>query len=95
MLLARIARLTCPARMLSQERSIEMNARELYYLNHHLDRLLAWQIAQVESELREIRAARRERIRVLRRAYKNWRLGINRVIADNVACYNRAIVRGY
>ena len=71
-----------------------MTKRELYYLNHHLDRLLAWQIAQVESELRAIATERRERKRLVMRAYKNWRFGINRVIADNLAVYNRAIHSG-
>jgi hypothetical protein len=71
-----------------------MTARERYYLNSHLDRLLSWQIANAERELSAIAAERRERIRFLRRCWKNYRLGITRVIRDNVAVYNRAIQRG-
>ena len=71
-----------------------MTTRERYYLNSHLDRLLAWQIAQVEKETARINAERRERKRTIIRAFKNWKLGINRVIADNLSVYNRAILSG-
>ena len=72
-----------------------MTARERYKLNSHCERLLAWQIANVERELKAARDAKREKIRKLRRAWKNYKLGINRVIADNVRVYNRAILKGY
>lgn len=71
-----------------------MTSRERYYLNHHLYRLMLWQIAQIEEELRIKRAEKRERTRNIIRAYKYWKFGINRVIADNLAVYNRAILKG-
>lgn len=68
-----------------------MNARERYYLNAHLDRLLAWQIAQAEKEIARINEVKRERKRTIIRAYKNWKLGIDLVRRDNLNVYRRAI----
>ncbi len=71
-----------------------MNARERYYLNSHLDRLLDWQIRQAEKEMERINRERIERKRRIIHAWKNYRLGISFVIRDNLAVYNRAILSG-
>jgi hypothetical protein len=72
-----------------------MTTREMYYHLRHVERLLSWQIAQAEKEMARVRAERREKVRKLRQAYKNFKLGINRVRKANVEYYNRQIARGF
>ena len=71
-----------------------MNARERYYHLRHQERLTLWQIAQAEKEIARLRMEQREKIRRIRKAYKDWRYGITFVRRANVEYYNRAIARG-
>ncbi len=65
-----------------------MNARERYQFLRHSERLLLWQIRQIEAD-------RRARLIAIRIAHRSWRLQIAAICASNVAYYNRAIARGY
>ncbi len=68
-----------------------MTSRARYYHLRHTERLLLWQIARVQEQM----SAERAKLRVIRHAHKWYKLGIPRVIADNVRVYNRAIAKGY
>lgn len=71
-----------------------MTARERYYHLRHQERFILWQITQAEKDMARMRMERREKLRRLRKAYKDWRLGITFVRRANVEYYNRAIARG-
>ena len=72
-----------------------MNAKERYKLFSHLERLMLWQLAQLEAMIREEKRERRERIRRLREANRRVKLGIPTVIKANVDYYSRTINRGH